>query len=496
MQPDGQALPHDTTHTATDRTQGTTWSWLKSPWVLLIFGGVILLGLWVGIGLLTEQRRSAAVEELRDKYGVLLDGKSEPRFPDWIRGLLEEMLPPDWTQIDVYETAVVDRCDDESIVRLLSRIGELDSITFADGCTLSDAAVLELIETHHLQQLRFAEPRSLTPQQLAAWRERGGVKGSLVLQGPFNKDHLRELSQMMRLQVLHLIGPVDTDDALPPTGWPALGSLRWDDSQLTDAQFAVFGAAPELTGLYLERTRLTSRSGALLERLPLERLHLESQDADDALVECIGRIRSLESVSLPQGRITDAGLRAVAQLPGLGFLRIAARGLTVSSARSLRELANLHKITIDTDASVTDEWIAEFVHEQLNRIELINSAITDEGVATIQKNCPNAFTISLAGSRVTDQCLPVLSNMPRLIDLDLSNTAITDAGLQQVDLTRADAGYPRLRKLNLSGTRVTREGALDFAQRHGSSILGVRLSPKEVVRIPSEPRTRLPFPEE
>lgn len=495
MQPDDQTLPHDTTHpAAADRAQGTTSLWRKNPWLILVFASVLLLGLWVGIGIWTEQRRHAAIEELAARYGVYLSGEDDPRFPAWLPNWLGRMLPPEWAYDELWTTAVTMRCDDDRIVRLLKHIGELDTVVFGESCTFSDEALLELIETHRLKHLTFNMPQSLTPRHLAALRQRGGVRGGFSLHGPFNEQHLHELSQMAKLETLHLNGPINTNSALSATGWPALSFLNWQDSQLTDAQLAMFGAAPKLTVLRLEKTRLTSRSGPLLESLPIEYLHLESPEIDDGLTENLGRIPSLKYLHLPRAKITDAGLKAVAQLPELCSLEVAAHDLTVSSARKLHECANLQSVVLDTDASVTDDWVAELVHERLEGLELINSAVTDEGVATIQKVCPNAKRLSLAGSRITDRCLPTLSLMLELGHLDLSNTAITNTGLEQFQLhTRGNPAFTS-QMLDLSGTRVTREGALTFLQRNGNSAFGVRLGPKEVVRLPPKERMPPPFP--
>ncbi len=427
---------------------------------------------------------------------MYLTGDHAPRFPAWLPNWLGRMLPSDWAHDELSTTAITMRCDDDRIVRLLKHVGELEAVIFGESCKFSDEALLELIEAHQLKHLTFNMPQSLTPRHLAALRQRGGVRGGVSLHGPFNEQHLHELSQMAELEVLSLTGQISTNAAMSATGWPALRHLHCVDSQLTDAELAVFSAASRLTYLHLEQTRLTSRSGPLLERLPIEYLHLESPEIDDGLTENLGRIPSLKYLHLPRAKITDAGLKAVAQLPELCSLEVAAHDLTVSSARSLRECANLRVVVLDTDASVTDDWVAELVHERLKGLELINSAVTDEGVATIQKVCPNTKRLSLAGSRITDRCLPTLSLMSELGHQDLSNTAITDAGLEQFQLQSRGNPVFTSQMLDLSGTRVTREGALAFLQRNGNRALVVRLGPEEFVRLPREPREQTPFLQE
>lgn len=477
MQPDD----HPTLSTP-DRPQATALSWLKNPWVILIFGGLMLLAVWVGIGIWTEQRRSAALKELWDRYLIAPYAADTPRFPAWVPKWLGRMLPPDWAHEKLLQIVLVDNCHDDRVLRLLSQIEEIEFVSFTEDCTFSDDALLELIETHQLQSLTVDVPLRMTPQHLAALRQRGGVVGSLVLRGPFDERHLYELCQMSNLNALHLVGPITTKATTPVTGWPELRELRWDDSALTDTQFAIFGGAPQLRTLFLDEARLTSRSGHVLEHLPLESLQLEGADIDDALMVSVGRIPALKHLDLAHTKISDAGLQAVAQLPELNVLKVAAHGLTISSARSLRESAKLRSIALDTDTSVTDDWVAELVHERFERIELINSAITDEGAAAIRKGCPNVKSICLTGSRVTDQCLPALCLMPQLSDLNLNNTAITDAGLQQVELVAPGFGFSRLSRLSLSGTHVTREGVSAFRSRNRRSSLSVWLEPFPVER--------------
>ncbi len=91
---------------------------------------------------------------------------------------------------------------------------------------------------------------------------------------------------------------------------------------------------------------------------------------------------------------------------------------------------------------------------------------------------PDVAVLQMANPDVTDQTLELIKGMDKLKDLDLSNTQVTDAGLKILkDLPALDtlrlkntkvtdkgfqetlAGKESLRRLELTGTQVSREAA-------------------------------------
>ncbi len=66
--------------------------------------------------------------------------------------------------------------------------------------------------------------------------------------------------------------------------------------------------------------------------------------------------------------------------------------------------------------------------------------------------------LKLSGSKVTNEGLAALPNLPNLATLDLSGTVIDDNGLAPL------ANCPALQELNLSGTKITGRGLSDLAK--------------------------------
>jgi hypothetical protein len=71
----------------------------------------------------------------------------------------------------------------------------------------------------------------------------------------------------------------------------------------------------------------------------------------------------------------------------------------------------------------------------------------------------NLTFLSLSKSKVTDQGLLRLRQLPMLTDLELRHTAITDAGL-------ANLKDCKIQNLDVTGTKVTKTGRLNFYKSH------------------------------
>ncbi len=458
-------------------------SWLKHPWLVLICGSALLLALWVGLRVRIEYQRNAALEELRNRDDVRLreNGTRVPEWlPGWLRDLLPENLESEWsqlTQVNLHD------CQDDRVLLLLSRIGEAYNLALHGDCKFSDDALLQLFESHRFHDIIFwSQSFKLTAQHLAVLRQQGNISQLWGLGGPFNEQQLRELAGMSSLESLHLDGPLDTTAKVPVIHWPRLTEFRWHESQLTDAQFEKLVAASPVTNLQLDETRLTSQSWPLLERMPLELVRIARQHIDDTLLTSLARIPSLEIIYLPDATITDSGVQELAALPRLESFEIPASGLTIAGARHLRECKSLRSLRLNGGSNVTDEWIAEMVQDRLKHLDIPDSAITDAGVATLQKTCRLEY-LDLSGSRVTDGCLQSLSLMTDLGDLDLSDTAITDEGLKHAQLMRGSVGAFFPPHLTLDGTRVTPEGVKEFLRQNRNPNVRVSVGPSPAFEL-------------
>lgn len=102
---------------------------------------------------------------------------------------------------------------------------------------------------------------------------------------------------------------------------------------------------------------------------------------------------------------------------------------------------------------VSDAQLEELAGlEKLKRINLADSAITDEGLALIAKHAPQLELLRLGSPNITDAGMSHVAEMKKLRFLHLINVPITDAGLKPL------ATMSWLESFYLDGGKATDEG--------------------------------------
>ena len=100
---------------------------------------------------------------------------------------------------------------------------------------------------------------------------------------------------------------------------------------------------------------------------------------------------------------------------------------------------------------IDDAALAGLVLAQLERLDLFNTAVGDQGLAWLH-DVPALRRLSLAGTKLDDTGLRAVAALPTLTELDLGWTAVTDQGLEHL------RAHPALVALSLRGTRVSDRG--------------------------------------
>lgn len=299
---------------ANTRPSGGVWSWLKHPWLLLIFGSVISLGLWVGLGMWIEHRRALAFEELRQTSGIvpIEFGRGSSRYPIWLPKLIGNRLPEEWqrkAQIEIIGCWFFERSLSDRELRLFDQVPGVASVSFGMQCSISDQDLLHFIEQHPLQILEFRCSRKLTPQHLDALARHEHIRVLEGVLGPFDQTTLDGLARIASLRPhfdLGLDGPLEKSVTVKPM--PLLAVLEWDHSDLTDDQFAGLAVGLSPRELALRETCLTAKSWPLLEKMPLQSLELESNHLDDAILPSVVRLRKLERIRLRGGYVSKVAV--------------------------------------------------------------------------------------------------------------------------------------------------------------------------------------------
>lgn len=450
---------------ASDRSRAPVRGWLKNPWFLLIFGGALLLGLWIGIGVRIEHVRRLAAEEIRQTRGIQVSEPLIPfqRFPAWVPDWLGKLLPEySRLKINVIDQITFSRAPSDHELILLSRLPGLQCLEFVDGNSMTDQQLLDLIQKNPLTELRFSPPKIFTLEHLAALAENKELDRLCGLQGPFDQSEVDGIAQIKSLKSIELRGPLEgSADIAGLARSLELWGITWDRSGLKDDQFAHLASIPTLINIKLGETQLTAESWPLLDKMRLERIDLESPEIDDSTIRGLIAKGNLSELRLRGGKIGQRGvINELLKLPKLTSFEIDVCGCTVECMRAMAT-RGYWSLYIRGGPNVTDEWLADLAEEDFAWIEIVNSAITDEGIEVLRGR-QELSQLALPGALLTDRCVGVLNTLPALNSLDIRNTAITDAGLQELAIVSRD---PYI-QMNLGGTRVTVRGANEFLGRH------------------------------
>jgi Leucine-rich repeat (LRR) protein len=219
----------------------------------------------------------------------------------------------------------------------------------------------------------------------------------------------------------------------------------------------------------------------------LRSLYVEvSDDVSDAGLKHIGRLTSLESLSLYSMKFSDHALKPLADLKNLKELSINEAGLTDKALVHIGGLRNLEVLTLSGN-NISDAGLEHLRGlSKLRRLGIRNSShqdsrmeISDEGLARLAP-LRELCSLDLVGTAVTGAGLRHLSSFPHLESLFLSGPWINDDGMAHVSTCKeletlgllytkvGDRGFEqlgklgRLERLDLSSRFVTEKGLAEL----------------------------------
>jgi len=177
----------------------------------------------------------------------------------------------------------------------------------------------------------------------------------------------------------------------------------------------------------------------------LQSLHLPDNRVTNAGLKSISKLSTLTALCVGGGQMTDEGLVHVAQLPHLRHLALWGKGFTDAGLRHLRSLPRLQSLYLRELERVTD---AGMVHvgqiAGLQELDLYRvTKISDTGLAHLKK-LPHLRRLEISAAYVTDAGLAHLKEIPTLEVLGLPGDRITDTGLGHL------AALTRLRSLGVT----------------------------------------------
>jgi len=213
-------------------------------------------------------------------------------------------------------------------------------------------------------------------------------------------------------------------------GW---ATIRFDGSVRKITKQEQLPPQPfELTGLSLDRTKVTDDELALFEGLSkMTEIHLANTHVTDAGLKHLQGLFQLETLHLDGLQITDAGLASLRNLKSLRVLYVANTRITDAGLVHLEEMSELRTLGL-FGLRVGDEGLKHLTGlSKLEVLRIRGNHVTDAGLKYLAM-LPNLQVLRMSRTRVTNAGLLELKNMKNLRVLELRESNVTPEGVEQL----------------------------------------------------------------
>lgn len=318
-----------------------------------------------------------------------------------------------------------------------------------------------------------------------------------------------------RVALIELISSEKIDDAFCRRFFSrniSIQELDCNSSKVTDAGMVFIGRQKELRSLLLGETRVTDAGLTYLRDLKwLKELHLQDTRVTSAGINSLIPLRNLLILSLGGNGVGNAGLEklralqlqhlhlwdfsitddSMSILSRLSKLRLLRLGkCKVSSPASFERLASLPGLRALwlEDSGISDVAIPSICKiRTLSDLDITGSRVTIKGIQQL-RSLPNLEHLRFRGASITQEWISTLASIPNLKRLSIEHSGITDStlanipslmpNLEYLDLEEcksiSDQGLLSIARdrrmfwINVKGTSVTPQGALDFQSRRSN----------------------------
>jgi Leucine-rich repeat (LRR) protein len=326
---------------------------------------------------------------------------------------------------------------DADIVRIaeIKTLKKLDlSHTYA-----SDRSIEKLPQLQQLEELILDTCEFITDASLNYLRANKNLK-RLVLRGTDVTDvgmpHLAQLTGLKRLDISH--------------------------SMLGDVGLESLSALVELEELNLGGNLITGMNLNSLKLLPkLKKLSFHG-------------IQRRNAGACWSPRITDLDLDTISLLSNLEELDL---GIGISLGRvkptTVRGAEGGGNCRVTGGIQMTDLGLAKLTKlKKLRRLDVSGAQLTPEGIKVLA-SLPQLERLSLWNCvKLDDSAAEALAAMPKLANLDLSNTLVGDKTLERL------AALPNLKFLYLTDTKVTPEAVASFRKKKSTTFVSFARRPE------------------
>ncbi len=272
--------------------------------------------------------------------------------------------------------------------------------------------------------------------------------------------HLKGLTALELLDLQH--NPALVKDGLAlVSGLPALKALNLTATGLTDASLEQLKPAKELLQLFLGGTKITDAGLAQLTALEnLQELYLiKVAGVKGPGLKKLEALKSLTGLSLDGTVMTDAGLEGLKGLTQLHVLGLP-DGITDAGLAHLVGLTNLESVQCGRSPAITGPGLKHLAKlPALKVLDLGNTGLSDAGLENVEgfKELHRLFLPHGVGNAGLEH----LKRLGNLEILTLPQAKVTDAGLVHLKELK------NLKELQLSAKGVTDAGLAHFKDMTG-----------------------------
>uniref|UniRef100_A0A3Q7FUZ9 F-box domain-containing protein n=1 Tax=Solanum lycopersicum TaxID=4081 RepID=A0A3Q7FUZ9_SOLLC len=260
--------------------------------------------------------------------------------------------------------------------------------------------------------------------------------------------HLR--GDLVFVYFFHLAGTFPASSVSTVGRLSYLESLNLDSCRIRDEGLIYLSGLHRLKSLELSDTEVGNNGIRHLSGLRnLESLNLSFTVVTDSGLKKLCGLSSLRSLNLDARQITDTGLAALTSLTGLTHLDLFGAKITDSGTSYLRYLNFITSNHLNSDYDFSGQLNLLIDFKNLRSLEICGGGLTDAGVKNI-KDLTSLTLLNLSqNSHLTDKSLEVISGLTQLVSLNVSNSRVTNMGLQHLKQLK------NLKSLTLESCKVT-----------------------------------------
>ncbi len=246
-----------------------------------------------------------------------------------------------------------------------------------------------------------------------------------------------------------------------------LRTLRLTDTRVGNFSLHQLKPLLELSSITWQGPTFNDHSLLYVRDLPIQSFTCACPGFGDVGLKVLGRQLGLRELSLPQSRISGAGLALLGKLEKLEKVHIARRDLGPEGIGALVHLPGLRALSLvlPAPATLADPTLAPLGEAVGLKQLTLDIPTLDDRAAPQLATLTQLELLDLGGTQISDLGLKSLAGLTMLGELKLHHTRVTNRGLANL------AGLSRLHLLELDHTDLVDAGVAHLKQLRALRVL-------------------------